>query len=80
MNTDLFVTGVTIAFIGMSVVLLFLVLMIGVMNVTTKIIEFINKIYPEVVKQEPKRTKKASSGDDEIALAIALAAHQNKNA
>jgi len=80
MNTDLLVTGVTIALIGMSVVLLFLVLMIGVMNITSKIIEFLNKIYPEEVKQEPKKPKKAASGDDEIALAIALAVHQNKSA
>lgn len=78
MNTDLFVTGVTIALIGMSVVLLFLVLMIVVMNITSKVISFINKIWPEAVPQETKKTKKAQNDESEIALAIALAQHQNK--
>ncbi len=76
MNTDLFITGVTIAFIGMSVVLLFLVLLIGVMNVTSKIIGFINKLWPEELPKETKKVKTVND-ESEIALAIALAHHQN---
>lgn len=81
MNTDLlmqnFNTGIVITVIGMLTVLFFLTLMIFVMNITSKIILRLNKIFPEEVKTEPK-SKKKQTDDSEIALAIALAYAQNE--
>lgn len=70
-----FQTGITIAVIGMLVVLAFLVLMIAVMNVANCIIQVLNKYFPEEIKepQNKKKQKKASNNDDEIAVAIAVA-------
>ncbi|MBQ4646865.1 MAG: OadG family protein [Candidatus Gastranaerophilales bacterium] len=74
---ELFNTGITITFIGMTVVLAFLTLMIYAMNITSSfIINVLNKYFPEAVKEEPKKAKKkASSNNEEIALGVALAFH-----
>ena len=73
--SELLNTGLTITFIGMAVVLVFLTLMIFVMNITSSfILNVLNKYFPETVKEEPKKAKKKASSDDaQIALAIALA-------
>ena len=77
--TDLFAqnlsTALTVTFIGMAVVLAFLVLMIFAMDITSGLIlNVLNKYFPEEVKDEKTKTKKKpTSNDDEIALAIALA-------
>ena len=44
-------------------------------NITTKVINIINKYYPEAVPEEKTRNKKSDrlSDDSEIALAIAVA-------
>ena len=70
--------GLTITFIGMTVVLAFLTLMIFVMNITSGlIINVLNKYFPEKIVEEkkPKAKKKISSNDEEVALSIALAHH-----
>ena len=76
MDTDILVqnlqTGLTITFIGMAVVLLFLTLMIGVINVAGRLIQVLNKYFPEAQPQITAK-KKTEKNDDEIALAIALA-------
>ena len=70
--------GITITVVGMVVVLAFLTLMIFVMNIVNGfIVNVLNKIFPEAVK-EVKTTKKkvtTKKADDEVAIAIALAAH-----
>lgn len=70
--------GITITVVGMVVVLAFLTLMIFVMNIVNGfIVNVLNKIFPEAVK-EVKTTKKKvtiKKADDEVAIAIALAAH-----
>lgn len=71
--------GLTITFIGMAVVLVFLTLMIFAMNITSNfIVNVLNKYFPEAVKEEPKKAKKkqTSNNDEEVALAIALAHHK----
>lgn len=72
---ELFNIGITITFIGMAVVLVFLTLMIFVMDgVSCFILKVLNKYFPEKVKEEkPKTRKKSVSSDSEIALAVALA-------
>lgn len=81
MNTDIFMQnlhiGITITVIGMLVVLFFLTITIGAINVTTKIIQIINKYFPEEIPEEPKKKVKKQNEDEEIALAIALAVQKN---
>lgn len=75
MNTDLMVqvnSGLMIAVIGMGVVMCFLVLMMGVMNVTEKVMAKLAILFPEEVKEEPKK-KVQSNNDSELAIAIAAA-------
>ncbi len=67
-------TGLVITFIGMFVVMAFLVVLIYAMNLTSKIIIYLNKIFPEEVKEEKTSKKKHQKSDDtEIAIAIAAA-------
>jgi len=75
-----FQQGCAIMFLGMGVVFAFLVLMVWVMNITAKVIQVLNKYFPEEIPQ-PKNTKKKkvkSDEDEQIAIAIAatLAATQ----
>ena len=81
MNLDLLVqnfnTGIVITFIGMVTVLLFLTLMIYVMKAAEKVIQWLNKLFPEELPPEPKSKKKIVGDEAEIALAIAVAAAQN---
>lgn len=77
MNIELFHTGCTIMVIGMTVVFFFLVLMIGVMNVCSKIIEKLNEIFPEVVEQKTQKKNKKTDDDTQIAIAIAIAAQRS---
>ena len=65
--------GITIMVIGMLVVFVFLGLMIVVMNITAKAVDFINKYYPEEVPEEKTPRSKKQSDEAEIALAIAIA-------
>ena len=66
-------TGLMITFIGMTSVLLFLIIMIFSMQIMEKVVKFINEKFPEEVKEEPKKVKTQSKGDEEIAVAIAAA-------
>ena len=68
--------GIPIMVIGMLVVFMFLGLMIVVMNVTAKVINFINKYYPEEITKEQNSIKKNQDVNAEIALAIACAVHR----
>ena len=66
--------GFTVMVIGMGVVFAFLTLMIFVMNISAKVIEYINKIWPEPVPEVKAPKKKKETKDDaQIALAITLA-------
>lgn len=76
MDTTLLQEGLIIMSIGMGTVFFFLVIMIGVMHINEKVLKFVGKYFPEEVPQEKATTKKATSNDEEIALAIACAIHQ----
>ena len=64
--------GLMMAIIGMGVVMSFLVLMMGFMAVTEKVMIKLNQWFPEEVPAAPV-AKKSSSNNDEIAIAIAAA-------
>lgn len=80
MNSDIVQNlhaALMIACIGMSVVMLFLTLMMGVMRITEVVMAKLNRWFPEKVKEEPKRNI-SSKNDEEIAVAIAaMMKHKN---
>ena len=74
LNAELWTQGFTIMIVAMGIVFSFLVILVIAMNIMTKCIMFINKIWPEKV-DEPKQKVK-SNDESEIALAIAIARAQ----
>ncbi len=65
--------GIIVMVIGMATVFVFLAIMIVAMKITTKIIEIINKYFPEPVPEEKNIQQKKQDDKSEIALAIAVA-------
>ena len=79
MNQELFKDGCLIMLIGMGSVLIFIQLMVWFMQINTKIIEFINKKFPEPIEDDQYNIKKDKLQDGEaIALAIACAIRERK--
>lgn len=76
MNLELFKDGCLLMIIGMGFVFVFIQLMIWFMQINAKIIEWINKKYPEIV--EETKYKKSSDDNDQIALAILCAYLKHK--
>lgn len=74
MNLELLKAGILLMIIGMGVVYFFLAIMIYVVDISSKVIKFANKYFPEEVEEDKYTPKKKSTGSDaEIALAIACA-------
>ena len=64
--------GLMLLGIGMAFVLTFLVILIIAMGVMSKVVGYLNKVFPEAVEEVKTVAKKAAAGIDEaIALAIA---------
>ena len=61
--------GLQMMCIGMGFVLCFLCILIVSMIVMSKVVGYLNKIFPEVVETPKKQIK--SGNDEEIAVAIA---------
>lgn len=75
MNLDLLKDGCFIMIIGMGVVYFFIFIMVWIMNLSGKFVQFINKYFPEEIEENTAPTKKKRAVcDAEIALAIACAA------
>lgn len=72
MNVNL-ANGLVLLGMGMGFVLCFLVIMIFVMGIMTKVVAYLNKIFPEAVEEVKTTAKKVSANVDE-AIAIAIAA------
>ena len=80
MDIELLKEGCYVMAIGMGTVFLFLVLMIFAMNIMSKLVQWLNKVFPEeVINNIKKKENKQSNNDAEIALAIAVALHKAKN-
>lgn len=82
MSFELLKEGALIMLIGMGVVYLFITVMICFMQLSSKIMLFINKYFPEEIEEDIPTTKKKTTSDDAaIALAIACAvAERSKGA
>ena len=67
------VNGLVILGMGIGFVLSFLVILIFSMGIMSKIVGYLNKMFPEAVEEVKTATKKVTTGVDE-AIAVALAA------
>lgn len=65
--------GLALLLIGMGTVLAFLTLLIIAMSLMSKIVGWLNKIFPEAVEEVKSTAKKVASNVDE-AIAVAIAA------
>ena len=63
--------GLTLLVMGMGTVFSFLILLILTMVVTYKILQVVNKCFPEATPEAAMVKKTTSSNDEEIAIAIA---------
>ncbi len=68
-----FENGLALLLIGMGTVLAFLTVLIFAMGIMSKIVGWLNKIFPEAVEEIKSTAKKVSSNIDE-AIAVAIAA------
>lgn len=74
MDMTLIKDGLILLVIGMGFVMIFLTVMIVVMNVSTKIVVYLNKIFPEESEEvKTVRKKLPPKSDEAIAVAIAAA-------
>lgn len=80
MNIELLKIGCFVMIIGMGFVYFFLYIMIWIVELTTKVIKTLNKYFPEAVEEEKYQPKKKENNDAEIALAIACAVAERRNA
>ena len=65
--------GLVLLCLGMGFVLSFLCILIVSMHIMSKIVGYLNKIFPEVSEVNEKKSSKTSGGDI-AAIALALAA------
>lgn len=70
MNETLLTEGITIMIMGVGFVMAFLCILVFSMGIMSKVVCYLNKLFPEQVYIVEKPSKKAS--DDE-AVAVALA-------
>ncbi len=73
MTENLLLEGVVLMLMGMGVVISFLFIMIIGMRLMSKVIAYLNKLFPEVLEETASAAKKASANIDE-AIAVVLAA------
>lgn len=73
MNEMLANNGLVLLGMGMGVVLAFLSIMIFTMGIMSKIICYLNKLYPEAVEEIKTTVKKTAANVDE-AIAVTIAA------
>ena len=65
--------GLALLLIGMGTVLAFLTVLIFAMGIMSKVVGWLNKIFPEAVEEVKSTAKKVASNVDE-AIAVAIAA------
>ena len=68
-----FMIGLTLMAIGMGTVLAFLCILIASMRIMSKIVLYLNKVFPEKI-EVTNTTKKVATNSDEESIAVALAA------
>ena len=71
MNLELLEEGLIAMCIGMGVVLTFLTVLIISMHIMSKIVMWLNGIFPEKIETPVKNKKTAGNEEEQIAVAIA---------
>lgn len=71
MNENLWLLGLQMMGIGMGFVLCFLCVLIFSMMIMSKVVGYLNKVFPEAVEEVKKAVKKAADDDSVIAAVIA---------
>ena len=69
--TELLKVGVTLMIMGMGTVFSFLIILVIAMAITSKVLVYINKMFPEAVAETAGAKPVNKSNDEEIAIAIA---------
>lgn len=65
--------GLMIMLIGITFVMSFLCILVFAMGIMSKIVGYLNKIFPEAAAELTPTTKRSSNNDDEaVAIAIAM--------
>lgn len=77
MSNEILENGLILLVMGMGFVLCFLTILIFSMRIMSKIVLWLNKIFPEAVEEVKTATKKVSANVDE-AIAVAIAAIMTK--
>lgn len=80
MNENLWLLGFQMMLIGMGFVLCFLCVLIAAMMVMSKVVGYLNKIFPEAVEEVKKAAKKIATDDDSVIAAVIAAVVAKKGA
>lgn len=80
MNGEMTIVGLQMMGIGMGFVLCFLCVLIFGMQIMSKVVGYLNKIFPEAVTEVKKVAKKVMDDDSAIAVAIAAVLAKSKKA
>lgn len=75
LDTQLWAQGSTTLLIGMGIVFTFLVILIFAIMISAKVVTLIDRLFPPL-KEETKSSKKSSTDESEVALAVAVAANK----
>ena len=76
---NLLVEGLTIMAIGLGFVIVFLCVLIFSMCIMSKIVAYLNTLFPEVVEATMVKNTDKSSNDDNEAIALAIAVAKSAN-
>ncbi len=74
------VLGLQMMAIGMGFVIAFLCIMIVGMAIMSKVVGYLNKLFPEAVEEVKKVAKKVADDNSAIAIAIAAVLAKSKKA
>lgn len=75
LDMQLWAQGSTTLLIGMGIVFTFLVILIFAIMISAKVVTLIDRLFPPL-KEETKSSKKSSTDESEVALAVAVAANK----
>lgn len=78
MNENLWLIGIQMMILGMGIVLSFLCILVFAMGIMSKVVGYLNKIFPEAVEEIKKTVKKVAEDDSVVAAVIAAVLSRKK--
>ena len=73
MTNTLLAEGLIIMLIGITFVMAFLCILVFSMSIMSKVVGYLNKIFPEEIKNIEKTVKSVATDDEALAVALAVA-------